>query len=90
MVPPTFSIGRLGRVHTRVPDRAAAARWFGDQLGSAPVDAFGFRANGFEGGPLRISDADRVRAESVETDGLEPRRHRPAELHDSYRSAGDS
>jgi catechol 2,3-dioxygenase-like lactoylglutathione lyase family enzyme len=53
--PTTFRIGRLDHVHIRVPDRAEAARWYAEHLGFEPVEAFGFWATGFEGGPLQIS-----------------------------------
>lgn len=48
-------MGRLDHVHVRVPDRAAAARWYAEHLGFDPVDEFAFWAEGFEGGPLQIS-----------------------------------
>ncbi|GAC1479164.1 MAG: hypothetical protein NVS1B12_16190 [Acidimicrobiales bacterium] len=50
-----FRMGRLDHVHIRVPDRAEAARWYGEHLGFEPVDAYQFWAIGFEGGPLQIS-----------------------------------
>ena len=50
-----FRMGRLDHVHIRVPDRAEAAAWYAEHLGFAPVEAFGFWADGFEGGPLQIS-----------------------------------
>ncbi len=50
-----FRMGRLDHVHIRVPDRAAAARWYAKYLGFEPVQQFDFWANGFEGGPLQIS-----------------------------------
>jgi catechol 2,3-dioxygenase-like lactoylglutathione lyase family enzyme len=50
-----FRMGRLDHVHIRVPDRAEAARWYGEHLGFEPVDAFDFWATGFDGGPLQIS-----------------------------------
>jgi catechol 2,3-dioxygenase-like lactoylglutathione lyase family enzyme len=50
-----FRMGRLDHVHIRVPDRAAAARWYAEHLGFEPVDAYAFWAKGFEGGPLQIS-----------------------------------
>jgi catechol 2,3-dioxygenase-like lactoylglutathione lyase family enzyme len=50
-----FRMGRLDHVHIRVPDRAEAARWYAEHLGFEPVDAYGFWATGFEGGPLQIS-----------------------------------
>ena len=52
---PTFRMGRLDHVHIRVPDRAAAARWYADHLGFEAVEEFEFWADGFEGGPLQIS-----------------------------------
>jgi catechol 2,3-dioxygenase-like lactoylglutathione lyase family enzyme len=48
-------MGRLDHVHIRVPDRAAAAAWYSDNLGFEPVERFDFWASGFEGGPLQIS-----------------------------------
>lgn len=48
-------MGRLDHVHIRVPDRAEAARWYGEHLGFEPVEKFEFWAKGFEGGPLQIS-----------------------------------
>ena len=48
-------MGRLDHVHIRVPDRAAAARWYAEHLGFEPVETFDFWANGFDGGPLQIS-----------------------------------
>jgi catechol 2,3-dioxygenase-like lactoylglutathione lyase family enzyme len=48
-------MGRLDHVHIRVPDRAEAARWYGEYLGFEPVDTYDFWATGFEGGPLQIS-----------------------------------
>lgn len=48
-------MGRLDHVHIRVPDRAAAARWYAEHLGFEPVPRFDFWAQGFEGGPLQIS-----------------------------------
>ncbi len=53
-----FRMGRLDHVHIRVPDRAAAARWYAKHLGFEPVQQFDFWANGFEGGPLQISADD--------------------------------
>jgi catechol 2,3-dioxygenase-like lactoylglutathione lyase family enzyme len=50
-----FRMGRLDHVHIRVPDRAEAARWYGEHLGFEPVSAYDFWATGFEGGPLQIS-----------------------------------
>lgn len=50
-----FRMGRLDHVHIRVPDRAAAARWYAEHLGFEPVAAYDFWATGFEGGPLQIS-----------------------------------
>ena len=52
---PVFRMGRLDHVHIRVPDRAEAARWYGEHLGFEPVAAYDFWATGFEGGPLQIS-----------------------------------
>ncbi len=52
---PRFRMGRLDHVHIRVPDRDEAARWYAEQLGFEPVQAYDFWANGFEGGPLQIS-----------------------------------
>jgi catechol 2,3-dioxygenase-like lactoylglutathione lyase family enzyme len=52
---PVLRMGRLDHVHIRVPDRAAAARWYAEHLGFEPVEAFEFWAEGFEGGPLQIS-----------------------------------
>lgn len=52
---PAFRMGRLDHVHIRVPDRAAAARWYAEHLGFEPVAAYDFWATGFEGGPLQIS-----------------------------------
>ncbi|HMQ21857.1 MAG TPA: VOC family protein [Planctomycetota bacterium] len=48
-------MGRLDHVHIRVPNRAAAARWYAQHLGFEPVQRFDFWARGFEGGPLQIS-----------------------------------
>ena len=48
-------MGSLDHVHIRVPDRAAAARWYSEHLGFEPVERFDFWASGFEGGPLQIS-----------------------------------
>jgi catechol 2,3-dioxygenase-like lactoylglutathione lyase family enzyme len=48
-------MGRLDHVHIRGPDRAEAAKWYAEQLGFEPVDAYDFWATGFEGGPLQIS-----------------------------------
>ncbi len=48
-------MGRLDHVHIRVPDRAEAARWYGEHLGFEAVDDYDFWATGFEGGPLQIS-----------------------------------
>lgn len=50
-----FRMGRLDHVHIRVPDRAEAARWYADQLGFEPVEAYDFWANDVDGGPLQIS-----------------------------------
>jgi catechol 2,3-dioxygenase-like lactoylglutathione lyase family enzyme len=50
-----FRMGRLDHVHIRVPDRAAAARWYAEHLGFEPVEAYDFWATGIEGGPLQIS-----------------------------------
>jgi catechol 2,3-dioxygenase-like lactoylglutathione lyase family enzyme len=50
-----FTMHRLDHVHIRVPDRAAAAAWYGEHLGFEPVETFAFWARGFEGGPLQIS-----------------------------------
>src|SRR5947209_10669215 len=44
-----FRMGRLDHVHIRVPDRAAAARWYGEHLGFEPVVQYEFWAEGFEG-----------------------------------------
>lgn len=52
---PTFRMGRLDHVHVRVPDRAAAARWYAEHLGFEPVEEYRFWAEGFDGGPLQIS-----------------------------------
>lgn len=52
---PAFRMGRLDHVHIRVPDRAEAARWYATYLGFESVDAYGFWARGFDGGPLQIS-----------------------------------
>lgn len=48
-------MGRLDHVHIRVPDRAEAASWYAEHLGFEPVGAYGFWAEGFEGGPLQLS-----------------------------------
>lgn len=48
-------MGRLDHVHVRVPDRAEAAKWYGEHLGFEPVEAYDYWATGFEGGPLQIS-----------------------------------
>lgn len=48
-------MGRLDHVHIRVPDRAAAAAWYGEHLGFEPVDTFDFWASAVDGGPLQIS-----------------------------------
>ncbi len=50
-----FSMGRLDHVHIRVPDRAAAGRWYAEHLGFEPVERFEFWATGFDGGPLQMS-----------------------------------
>jgi catechol 2,3-dioxygenase-like lactoylglutathione lyase family enzyme len=50
-----FRMGRLDHVHIRVPDRAAAARWYAEHLGFEPVERFEFWASGIDGGPLQIS-----------------------------------
>lgn len=50
-----FRMGRLDHVHIRVPDRAEAARWYGENLGFEPVAEYDFWASGFDGGPLQIS-----------------------------------
>ncbi|MGK2950578.1 MAG: VOC family protein [Acidimicrobiales bacterium] len=50
-----FRMGRLDHVHIRVPDRAAAARWYREHLGFEPVEAYDFWATGIDGGPLQIS-----------------------------------
>lgn len=50
-----FRMGRLDHVHIRVPDRAAAARWYAEHLGFEPVERFDFWATDVEGGPLQIS-----------------------------------
>ncbi len=50
-----FRMGKLDHVHVHVPDRAAAARWYSENLGFEPVEKFDFWATGFEGGPLQIS-----------------------------------
>lgn len=55
MIGSGFRMGRLDHVHIRVPDRAAAARWYAEHLGFEPVAGFDFWASGFEGGPLQIS-----------------------------------
>jgi catechol 2,3-dioxygenase-like lactoylglutathione lyase family enzyme len=52
---PTFRMGKLDHVHIRVPDRAAAARWYSQHLGFEPVTRFDFWATDVEGGPLQIS-----------------------------------
>lgn len=48
-------MGRLDHVHIRVPDRAVAAAWYGDNLGFEAVEEFAFWADGVDGGPLQIS-----------------------------------
>jgi len=45
----------LDHVHIRVPDRAEAARWYGEHLGFEPVERFDFWASEIDGGPLQIS-----------------------------------
>src|SRR6185437_13445551 len=50
-----FRMGRLDHVHIRVPDRAAAAQWYADNLGFEPVARFDFWATDVDGGPLQIS-----------------------------------
>ena len=50
-----FRLGRLDHVHIRVPDTAAAAAWYSENLGFEPVDEFDFWASGVDGGPLQIS-----------------------------------
>ena len=50
-----FRMGRLDHVHIRVPDRAAAAAWYSENLGFEPVERFDFWASDVEGGPLQIS-----------------------------------
>lgn len=52
---PRFRMGRLDHVHIRVPDRAAAAAWYADNLGFEPVAEYDFWATGIDGGPLQIS-----------------------------------
>lgn len=52
---PGFRMGRLDHVHIRVPDRAAAARWYAEHLGFEPVEEFDFWATAVDGGPLQIS-----------------------------------
>jgi catechol 2,3-dioxygenase-like lactoylglutathione lyase family enzyme len=48
-------MGKLDHINIRVPDRAEAARWYGEHLGFEPVEEFAFWAEGFEGGPLQLS-----------------------------------
>ena len=55
MSTPRFRMGRLDHVHVRVPDRAAAARWYAEHLGFEPVERFDFWASAVDGGPLQIS-----------------------------------
>ena len=50
-----FRMGRLDHVHSRVPNREEAARWYAKHLGFEPVERFNFWASGFQGGPLQIS-----------------------------------
>jgi len=50
-----FRMGGLDHVHIRVPDQAAAAEWYAQNLGFEPVDKYDFWANGVGGGPLQIS-----------------------------------
>lgn len=75
---PTFQMGRLDHVHIRVPDRAAAARWYAEHLGFEPVAAYEFWASGFDGGPLQISaDGGRTMLalfEASEGHPMEPQR----------------
>ena len=50
-----FTMGTLDHVHVMVPDRAAAARWYSEYLGFAPVEKFDFWTTEIDGGPLQIS-----------------------------------
>lgn len=50
-----FRMGRLDHVHIMVPDRAAAAQWYAEHLGFAPVKRFDMWAKEVQGGPLQIS-----------------------------------
>ncbi len=50
-----FRMGSLDHVHIRVPDRAAAARWYKTYLGFEPVERFDFWSSEVQGGPLQIS-----------------------------------
>ena len=49
-----FRMGSLNHVHVVVPDRAAAVRWYAEQLGFEPVAAYALWAK-VEGGPLHLS-----------------------------------
>lgn len=66
-------MGRLDHVHIRVPDRAAAARWYAEHLGFEPVADYDFWASGFDGGPLQISaDGGETTLALFETSGAHP------------------
>ena len=54
-IPKDVRLGRLDHVHLRVPDRAAAAEWYSDNLGFEPVAEYSFWAEGVDGGPLQMS-----------------------------------
>jgi len=51
---PQFRMGSLNHVHLVVPDRAAAARWYAEQLGFEPVPEYAAWTR-VEGGPLHMS-----------------------------------
>lgn len=51
---PAFKIGSLNHVHVAVPDRPAAARWYSDNLGLEPVEAYEAWTQ-VSGGPLHLS-----------------------------------
>lgn len=55
---PRFRMGTLDHVHVMVPDREAAAIWYGKYLGFDPVDEYASWANDVDGGPLQISADD--------------------------------
>ena len=52
-----FRMGSLNHIHIVVPDPAAAARWYEEQLGFEPVAEYALWAK-VEGGPLHMSADD--------------------------------